>query len=110
MPRGGVISRGWLYSGLNAAAQTGRAPLAPVRLVGLSSSRPTHTTPTRLPVNPANQASRLSLVVPVLPATPTDGGMILFSADAVPLLTTPCIAYCNRYSAFGSATFCTVSG
>ncbi len=51
-------------------AQTGRAMWAPVapRPMGTAVSKPTHTPPQKLGVNPQNQALVLSLVVPVLPA------------------------------------------
>ena len=62
----------------------GRMP--PVRFsIGVLSSLPNQTLPTRLPVKPLNQALVELLVVPVLPAAMTPGSC---AARPVPSVTT----------------------
>src|SRR5690606_6796033 len=86
------------------------APLAPVRPVGLLSSRPTHTTASLSPVKPANQLSRRSSVVPVLPATLSSGGSHARRLEPVPSRTACCSAVVVRKAAAGSTTWLRLSG
>ena len=106
-PTGACCFNGSKCSVAIVSAQTRSAPDDPDKPAGVLSSRPNHTTASRLWPNPANQLSRNSSVVPVLPAIATPPNNLL-AARPVPSRMTDCNALTNMNVASG-LTDCTRS-